>query len=197
MLRGDQWFPLWSQLGVTIEKPIMPRGTDFASLPSTSRSLSIRPGSVSEFRAKRQAKLARARSPRLCQEKSTRALGHCHIYRIYCLLLASVAGPVLMKSTTQRFSLRPKNRLYLLNVTKPIQTQAFGRMHRPAPMDDRPQRCPWWPHRRGRWRRRCGTPQRSAAQEAAPQPAKPDRAQSGSGSNGDRFRGCHGCATPS
>ena len=36
-----------------------------------------------------------------------------------CLLLASVAGPVLMKSTTQRFSLRPKNRLYLLNVTKP------------------------------------------------------------------------------
>jgi hypothetical protein len=45
--------------------------------------------------------------------------GHCHIYRIYCLLLASVAGPVLMKSTTQRFSLRPQNRLYLLNVTKP------------------------------------------------------------------------------
>ena len=26
-----------------------------------------------------------------------------------------------MKSTTQRFSLRPKNRLYLLNVTKPLQ----------------------------------------------------------------------------
>jgi hypothetical protein len=45
--------------------------------------------------------------------------GHCHIYRIYCLLLASVAGPVLMKSTPQRFWLRPKNRLYLLNVTKP------------------------------------------------------------------------------
>jgi hypothetical protein len=44
---------------------------------------------------------------------------YCHIYRIYCLLLASVAGPVLMKSTTQRFSVRPKNRLYLLNVTKP------------------------------------------------------------------------------
>jgi hypothetical protein len=41
------------------------------------------------------------------------------LYRIYCLLLASVAGPVLMKSTTQRFSLRPQNRLYLLNVTKP------------------------------------------------------------------------------
>src|ERR1700751_4581846 len=28
-----------------------------------------------------------------------------------------VAGPDLMKSTTQRFSVRPKNRLYLLNVT--------------------------------------------------------------------------------
>ncbi len=32
MLRGDQWFPLWSRLGVTIEKPIMPSGTGFASL---------------------------------------------------------------------------------------------------------------------------------------------------------------------
>ena len=32
MLRGDQWFPLWSPLGVTIEEPIMPSGTDFASL---------------------------------------------------------------------------------------------------------------------------------------------------------------------
>ncbi len=32
MLRGDQWFPLWSPLGATIEKPIIPSGTDFASL---------------------------------------------------------------------------------------------------------------------------------------------------------------------
>jgi 1-acyl-sn-glycerol-3-phosphate acyltransferase len=32
MLRGDQWFPLWSPLSVTIEEPIMPSGTDFASL---------------------------------------------------------------------------------------------------------------------------------------------------------------------
>ena len=30
-----------------------------------------------------------------------------------------------MKSTTQRFSLRPKNRLYLLNVTKPGEVPAI------------------------------------------------------------------------
>jgi hypothetical protein len=30
-----------------------------------------------------------------------------------------ITGPVLMKSTTQRFSVRPKNRLCLLNVTMP------------------------------------------------------------------------------
>ncbi len=104
----------------------------------------------------------RAKPTTMPREVNTRARALSHLPDLLPIM-ASVAGPVLMKSTTQRFSLRPKNRLCLLNVTKPIQTQAFGRMHRPAPMDDRPQRCPWWPHRRGRWRRRCGTPQRSAA----------------------------------
>jgi hypothetical protein len=33
-----------------------------------------------------------------------------------------------MKSTTQRFSLRPKNRLYLLNVTKPIAVAAMRKL---------------------------------------------------------------------
>ncbi len=32
MLRGEQWFPRWSPISVTIENPIEPRGTDFASV---------------------------------------------------------------------------------------------------------------------------------------------------------------------
>ena len=32
MLRGEQWLPRWSPISVTIEKPIEPKGTDFASV---------------------------------------------------------------------------------------------------------------------------------------------------------------------
>ena len=32
MLRGEQWFPRWSPISVTIENPIAPKGTDFASV---------------------------------------------------------------------------------------------------------------------------------------------------------------------
>ena len=32
MLRGEQWFPRWSPISVTIEIPIQPSGTDFASV---------------------------------------------------------------------------------------------------------------------------------------------------------------------
>ena len=32
MLRGEQWFPRWSPISVTIEHPIAPPGTDFASV---------------------------------------------------------------------------------------------------------------------------------------------------------------------
>ena len=32
MLRGEQWFPRWSPVSVTIAHPIMPSGTDFASV---------------------------------------------------------------------------------------------------------------------------------------------------------------------
>ena len=32
MLRGDQWFPRWSPVRVTIENPILPSGKDFASV---------------------------------------------------------------------------------------------------------------------------------------------------------------------
>jgi 1-acyl-sn-glycerol-3-phosphate acyltransferase len=30
MLRGEQWFPRWSPIGVTIEDPVEPTGSDFA-----------------------------------------------------------------------------------------------------------------------------------------------------------------------
>ena len=32
MLRGEQWFPRWSAIGVSIAEPIQPTGTDFASV---------------------------------------------------------------------------------------------------------------------------------------------------------------------
>ena len=32
MLRGEQWFPRWSPISVTIEHPIATTGTDFASV---------------------------------------------------------------------------------------------------------------------------------------------------------------------
>jgi 1-acyl-sn-glycerol-3-phosphate acyltransferase len=32
MLRGDQWFPRWTPIGVNVYKPIAPSGTDFASV---------------------------------------------------------------------------------------------------------------------------------------------------------------------
>jgi 1-acyl-sn-glycerol-3-phosphate acyltransferase len=32
MLRGDQWFPRWSPIGIDIYDPIAPVGTDFESV---------------------------------------------------------------------------------------------------------------------------------------------------------------------
>jgi hypothetical protein len=32
MLRGEQWFPRWSPISVTIAPPIMPTGTDLAAI---------------------------------------------------------------------------------------------------------------------------------------------------------------------
>jgi 1-acyl-sn-glycerol-3-phosphate acyltransferase len=32
MLRGEQWFPRWSPISVTIEEPIEPSGSDFAAV---------------------------------------------------------------------------------------------------------------------------------------------------------------------
>jgi hypothetical protein len=32
MLRGDQWFPRWTPISVSISEPIQPSGTDLASL---------------------------------------------------------------------------------------------------------------------------------------------------------------------
>ena len=32
MLRGEQWFPRWSPISVSIADPIQPSGTDLASL---------------------------------------------------------------------------------------------------------------------------------------------------------------------
>ena len=32
MLRGEQWFPRWSPIGVTIEDPVKPTGSDFAAV---------------------------------------------------------------------------------------------------------------------------------------------------------------------
>ena len=32
MLRSDQWFPRWSLIGVTIERPIEPKGTELGDV---------------------------------------------------------------------------------------------------------------------------------------------------------------------
>ena len=32
MLRGHQWFPRWSPIGVSIAEPVAPGGTDLASI---------------------------------------------------------------------------------------------------------------------------------------------------------------------
>jgi hypothetical protein len=88
-------------------------------------------------------------SPATSTSEKTSFHRHCHIYRIYCLLLASHRGPVLMKSTIQRFSVRPKNRLYLLNVTKlmadfPPLSEVFDQQFHQKPHLAR-RMLPWWP----------------------------------------------------
>ena len=42
MLRSDQWFPRWSPIGVTIERPIEPKGTelgDFVQMRDRARNV--------------------------------------------------------------------------------------------------------------------------------------------------------------